>query len=72
MAAQVTDYCTDHSADVSGNMKELWDWTCSQFDDADKMSSPLQGAFMKFLAHLLSVKRGTYGGLYYLLTLKTK
>lgn len=31
-------------------MKEVWDWTVTQFEDADKMSSPLQGATMKFLA----------------------
>ncbi|KAL9611871.1 MAG: hypothetical protein Q9167_003525 [Letrouitia subvulpina] len=57
MAATVTRYCTSHSNDVSSNMKELWDWTCNQFEDADKMSSPLQGATMKFLAELQQAKR---------------
>ena len=57
MAATVTEYCTQHSNHVSGNMKELWDWTCNQFEDADKMSSPLQGATMKFLAEHQQAKR---------------
>ena len=57
MAAKVTEYCTNASNDVSENMKELWDWTCSQFDDADKMSSPLQGSTMKFLAEHQQAKR---------------
>ena len=60
MAAIVTEYCTSHSNDVSGNMKEVWDWTCNQFEDADKMSSPLQGATMKFLAEHQRAKRSTY------------
>lgn len=59
MAATVTEYCTSHSNDVSNNMKEVWDWTCDQFEDADKMSSPLQGATMKFLAEHQQAKRGT-------------
>ncbi|MCJ1379247.1 hypothetical protein MMC17_002347 [Xylographa soralifera] len=50
IAATVTEYCTNNSNDVSNDMKEVWNWTCGQFDDADKMSSPLQGATMKFLA----------------------
>lgn len=58
MAATVTEYCTGHSNDVSDNMKELWEWTCDQFEDADKMSSPLQGATMKFLAEHQQAKRG--------------
>lgn len=60
MAATVTEYCTSHSNDVSDNMKELWEWTCDQFEDADKMSSPLQGATMKFLAEHQQAKRGMY------------
>lgn len=43
MASTVTDYCTVHSENISENMQELWAWTCQEFDDADKMSSPLQG-----------------------------
>ncbi|KAL8765545.1 MAG: hypothetical protein Q9209_007416 [Squamulea sp. 1 TL-2023] len=57
MAATVTEYCTAVSNDVSNNMKEVWDWTCDSFDDADKMSSPLQGATMKFLAEWQQPKR---------------
>lgn len=60
MAATVTEYCTNVSDDVSNNMNELWDWTCTQFEDADKMSSPLQGATMKFLASLLKPKRSMH------------
>ncbi|KAL5341648.1 O-methyltransferase [Aspergillus crustosus] len=56
-AAQVTEYCTSVSNDVSANMQELWQWTTEQFEDADKMSSPLQGATMKFLAEHLKAKR---------------
>ncbi|KAF2644122.1 O-methyltransferase [Massarina eburnea CBS 473.64] len=66
MAATVTEYCTNHSNDVSDDMKELWDWTVDEFEDSDKMSSPLQGATMQFLAQLLGVKRvleiGCYSG----------
>lgn len=57
MAATVTEYCTEVSDDVTPEMNELWDWTCGQFEDADKMSSPLQGATMMFLATLLKPKR---------------
>lgn len=60
LAATVTEYCTEHSNDVSENSKELWQWTVSEFDDADKMSSPLQGALNKFLAELLKPKKGGY------------
>lgn len=38
-------------------MKEVWQWTTEQFEDADKMSSPLQGATMKFLAEHQQAKR---------------
>ncbi|KAH9884334.1 O-methyltransferase [Xylariomycetidae sp. FL2044] len=57
MAETVTEYCTNSSTDVSHNMNELWDWTVQEFEDADKMSSPLQGSTMKFLAGLLQPKR---------------
>ena len=57
MASTVTDYCTTHSEDISPNMKELWARTCDEFEDADKMSSPLQGSTFKFLAQLLQPKR---------------
>lgn len=57
MAATVTEYCTSVSNDASKEMKEVWDWTCDNFDDADKMSSPLQGATMKFLAEWQQPKR---------------
>lgn len=66
MAATVTQYCTEHSTDVSSNMKEVWGWTCGEFEDADKMSSPLQGTTMKFLASWMGAKRvlefGAYSG----------
>ncbi|KAI3319857.1 O-methyltransferase [Xylariaceae sp. AK1471] len=66
MAEKVTEYCTESSTDVSNHMNELWDWTVEQFEDADKMSSPLQGSTMKFLAGLLKPKRileiGCYTG----------
>ncbi|KAI5860468.1 O-methyltransferase [Durotheca rogersii] len=66
MAERVTEYCTNSSTDVSSNMNELWDWTVQEFEDADKMSSPLQGSTMKFLAGLLQPKRileiGSYSG----------
>jgi len=65
-AATVTGYCTEHSGDVSPNLKELWDWTVSEFDDSDKMSSPLQSSTFKFLAELLQPRRileiGCYTG----------
>ncbi|KAL8885720.1 MAG: hypothetical protein Q9215_006474 [Flavoplaca cf. flavocitrina] len=60
MAATVTEYCTAVSNDVSKEMKEVWAWTCDSFDDADKMSSPLQGATMKFLAEWQQPKRGKH------------
>ncbi|KAI7927980.1 hypothetical protein M0657_002614 [Pyricularia oryzae] len=56
-AAAVTDYCTNHSDDISDNMKELWDWTVQNFASADKMSSPLQGATFKFIADWVQPKR---------------
>ncbi|KAH6614363.1 O-methyltransferase [Chaetomium sp. MPI-SDFR-AT-0129] len=65
-AATVTEYCTNHSEDVSPSLKELWDRTVSEFDDSDKMSSPLQSATFKFLAELLRPRRileiGCYTG----------
>ncbi|KAI0466490.1 O-methyltransferase [Xylaria cf. heliscus] len=57
MAEKVTEYCTTSSTDVSNDMNELWNWTVGEFPDADKMSSPLQGSTMKFLAGLLKPKR---------------
>lgn len=60
MAAMATEYCTSVSDDVSSNMKELWDWTCAEFEDADKMSSPLQGATMKFIATFVKPKRSEW------------
>ncbi|PLB54579.1 O-methyltransferase, partial [Aspergillus steynii IBT 23096] len=61
-----TEYCTNVSNDVSDNMNELWKWTENEFEDADKMSSPLQGATMKFLAEHQQAKRvleiGCYTG----------
>jgi predicted O-methyltransferase YrrM len=60
MAAKVTEYSTEHSEDTSPQMKQLWDWTCTQFGDSDKMSSPLQGVVMKFLAEQLRAKRGMF------------
>ena len=47
-------------------MKDLWDWTRNEFVDADKMSSPLQGATIKFLAELLKPKRSALVMLLYL------
>jgi hypothetical protein len=60
MAARFTDYCKNHSNDLSDNMKQLWDWTVTEFEDSDKMSSPLQGATMQFFAELLSAKRSWF------------
>ena len=60
MATTVTEYCTANSNDISTNMKELWARTCREFDDADKMSSPLQGSTFKFLAQLLQPKRSAH------------
>lgn len=57
MAEKVTAYCTRNSRSVTSRMNELWDSTVDSFDDADKMSSPLQGATMMFLAELLKPKR---------------
>ncbi|OAA54532.1 O-methyltransferase [Niveomyces insectorum RCEF 264] len=66
LAATVTEYCTDHSEDVSGHLKEVWDWTVSEFEDSDKMSSPLQSATFKFLAEFIQPRRileiGCYTG----------
>jgi len=56
IAQQVDNYCTKASTDVSKEMKELWDWTVENFEDADKMSSPLQGSTMRFIAGLLKPK----------------
>ncbi|KAI0415255.1 O-methyltransferase [Xylaria grammica] len=44
ISAQVFEYRTKKSNDVSPASNELWDWTCGRFEDADKMSSPLQNA----------------------------
>ncbi|XP_044714532.1 o-methyltransferase domain-containing protein [Hirsutella rhossiliensis] len=66
MAVEVTNYCTEHSKKVTEQMDELWDWTCQNFADADKMSSPLQGATMTFLAEFVRARRileiGCYTG----------
>lgn len=66
-AAAVTDYCTNHSDDISDNMKELWDWTVQNFASADKMSSPLQGATFKFIADWVQPKRGVTCFLFFFL-----
>lgn len=68
-AAAVTDYCTNHSDDISDNMKELWDWTVQNFASADKMSSPLQGATFKFIADWVQPKRGVTCFFFFLFTL---
>ncbi|MCJ1373880.1 hypothetical protein MMC20_005110 [Loxospora ochrophaea] len=57
MAGQVTEYCMASSNPTSSNMKEVWDWTVKKFENADKMSSPLQGSTMKFTAEFLAPKR---------------
>ncbi|KAI8631699.1 O-methyltransferase [Xylariaceae sp. FL1651] len=66
ISAQVSEFCTQKSNDVSPASAELWDWTCNRFDDADKMSSPLQNATMKFLAEFIGARRvleiGCYTG----------
>lgn len=54
-----TEYCQSYSDGITDSMKEVWEWTSKEFWDADKMSSPLQGATNKFLAELLQPKRST-------------
>ncbi|KAH8163412.1 hypothetical protein CIB48_g4822 [Xylaria polymorpha] len=65
-AAMATEYCQSYSDGITDSMKEVWEWTSKEFWDADKMSSPLQGATNKFLAELLQPKRileiGSYSG----------
>ncbi|KAH8883270.1 O-methyltransferase [Thozetella sp. PMI_491] len=65
-AAKATQYCENYTDGISESMQEVWEWTSSQFEDADKMSSPLQGATNKFLAEILQPKRileiGSYSG----------
>ena len=41
------------------HIKELWEWTAKTFEDADKMSSLLQGQWMIWMAEWISPKRGT-------------
>jgi len=47
-------------------MQDVWQWTVKTFKDADKMSSPLQGAWMIFTAQDRRAKRvleiGSYSG----------
>ena len=58
-AEMATAYCQKYTDGVTESMSEVWDWTKSQFEDADKMSSLLQGATNKFLAEILKPKRST-------------
>ncbi|KAI3318572.1 O-methyltransferase [Xylariaceae sp. AK1471] len=66
ISAQVSEFCTQKSNDVSPASNELWDWTCNRFEDADKMSSPLQNSTMKFIAEFIGARRvleiGCYTG----------
>ncbi|KAL8982147.1 MAG: hypothetical protein Q9205_003257 [Flavoplaca limonia] len=66
MAAEVTDYCSKHTNGIPSSMQDVWQWTVKSFKDADKMSSPLQGAWMIFLAEDRQAKRileiGSYSG----------
>lgn len=52
-----TEYCQGFTDGISPGMQEAWEWTRDNFDDADKMSSLLQGATNKFLAQILQPKR---------------
>lgn len=54
-----TEYCQSFTDGISPGMQEAWEWTRDNFDDADKMSSLLQGATNKFLAQILQPKRST-------------
>ncbi|KAK3933591.1 S-adenosyl-L-methionine-dependent methyltransferase [Diplogelasinospora grovesii] len=56
-AAKATEYCTEYSDGMLNNIKELWEWTRHELYDADKMSSPLQGATNKFLTQILQPRR---------------
>ena len=56
MAAEVTQYCTQHTNDTPGSMHEVWQWTVKTFEDADKMSSPLQVCARRY-GH---IKYGSY------------
>ncbi|KAL8877427.1 MAG: hypothetical protein Q9192_008668 [Flavoplaca navasiana] len=66
MAAEVTDYSSKHTNGIPSSMQDVWQWTVKSFKDADKMSSPLQGAWMIFLAEDRQAKRileiGSYSG----------
>ena len=57
MAAEVTDYCTKHSTGVPKDMAQVYDWTEKELQEADKMSSPLQGMTNKFFAEMVQAKR---------------
>ncbi|KAI9716370.1 MAG: hypothetical protein M1812_005437 [Candelaria pacifica] len=66
VAAEVTEYCSNHTNGIPTSMQDVWQWTTKTFKDADKMSSPLQGAWMIFLAEDRRAKRileiGSYSG----------
>ncbi|PGH33548.1 hypothetical protein GX50_03620 [[Emmonsia] crescens] len=66
VAEEVGGYCLKHTNDVPQMMREVWDYTAKSFKDADKMSSPIQGSWMIFLAQDRKPRRileiGTYSG----------
>ncbi|OJD20861.1 hypothetical protein ACJ73_07801 [Blastomyces percursus] len=66
VAEEVSDYCLKHTNGVPRMMEEVWEYTAKSFKDADKMSSPIQGSWMIFLAQDRKPRRileiGTYSG----------
>ncbi|OJD18668.1 hypothetical protein AJ78_01364 [Emergomyces pasteurianus Ep9510] len=66
VAEEVSEYCLKHTNAAPQTMNEVWDYTAKSFKDADKMSSPIQGSWMIFLAQDRKPKRileiGTYSG----------
>ncbi|EEH46741.2 uncharacterized protein PADG_02839 [Paracoccidioides brasiliensis Pb18] len=65
-AEKVSGYCIEHTNGVPKMMEEVWEYTAKSFKEADKMSSPLQGSWMIFLAQDRKAKRildiGTFSG----------
>ncbi|KAL2367739.1 hypothetical protein RJZ57_007894 [Blastomyces gilchristii] len=66
VAKEVSEYCLKHTNGVPQMMEEVWSYTAKSFKDADKMSSPIQGSWMIFLAQDRKPRRileiGTYSG----------
>ncbi|EEQ85214.2 uncharacterized protein BDCG_08483 [Blastomyces dermatitidis ER-3] len=66
VAKEVSEYCLKYTNGVPQMMEEVWSYTAKSFKDADKMSSPIQGSWMIFLAQDRKPRRileiGTYSG----------